>query len=1182
MGRELLLRIKEIELDNFKSFGKHTLVPLLDGFTTISGPNGSGKSNIIDSLLFALGLSSTRSMRAERLPDLLNNLSGKNEAKVTVRFTNDADAQIEVSRRIRVKDNGYTSTYVLNGKNATLTEVHEELTKYNVSPTGYNVIMQGDVTGIVTMSATERRKIIDELAGIAEFDRRIDQANNELGAVAEKVEHQKIVLAEIMLRLDQLRSDRDQALKYLDLKTQKESVARDLIFVKCQELEQKSAHELKEIEKLDEKEAQLLEKLDLAEKNLFALRAQMSQIDQEIREKGGNEQLLLRQELETSRGELTREENKLSNINGQVGEKNKLLKSIQAQIKAIDKHLSDIEKQKKQHRADQEAVQLGLMEKQGQFSAVMAEIEVLRQEKDRSSDKVTTLHTDLQNLREQKHAFDVRRTTLATRREAVDKEVTKLRELATEHISKSAETKKFVQGLASKSVDHEALALGIDRTVRQLEDELESTREEIETKRGALETVSRRLIELETTREVAGESGYGRAVEAVLSAGIEGVHGTIGQLGKVHDEYTVALETAIGQRLSHIVVDDDHVAQRCIEFLKAKQAGRATFIPLNKIASQPPGLLPNRPGVIDFAYNLIDFSARFTKAFQYACGQTIVMDNMENARKLLNQVRMVTCEGELFDKSGTMAGGVDGKQKLHFSHKGETDIAVLKQTSKTLTDQIKWLQDSLKELANTLAEEREKSGTARTDLAQRTAELETKRKLSQDLDNEIEAVKPKLRAAGDEIDAIDQEVNQVDNELKELVKQITRMEEALDQVRDKGSKSKIEILIHESEELRADVEAVEREFKELQRLIDTAETEERLELNNRAKLTEQLNALSLEIQEIETQKPAHEAAIAALKTAIAEMEKKVSALSDELETLRQAKEQIHEKVTATEVERTKADQEILRIGEQRKERKIANFEITRELESLQDEINRLRAENPEYEPPNAATVEQLKHQVDRLERRMRALEPVNMKALEEFNQTDERQRELNEHLDTLGQEKDLLMQRIAGFDEIKRNRFMEAFDAINGNFQEIFADLSHGHGRLELENHADPFAGGLIIRAQPRDKKMQRIEALSGGEKSLTALSFVFAFQRFAPAPFYAFDEVDMMLDGSNAERLARMVKQQSESAQFVVVSLRRPMIENADHAIGVSLRADGYSRVVGIREIHIPDDEPVPESAIA
>jgi chromosome segregation protein len=157
---------------------------------------------------------------------------------------------------------------------------------------------------------------------------------------------------------------------------------------------------------------------------------------------------------------------------------------------------------------------------------------------------------------------------------------------------------------------------------------------------------------------------------------------------------------------------------------------------------------------------------------------------------------------------------------------------------------------------------------------------------------------------------------------------------------------------------------------------------------------------------------------------------------------------------------------------------------------------------------------------------------------------------------------------------LKKNTFMEAFVAIDKNFQDIFAELSHGHGKLELENPEDPFSGGLVIRAQPRDKKMQRIEALSGGEKSLTALSFVFAFQRYAPAPFYAFDEVDMMLDGANADRLARMVKRQSEQAQFVVVSLRRPMIENGDHAIGVSLRSDGFSKVVGIAEVKLPDEE--------
>ncbi|MCA0312585.1 MAG: chromosome segregation protein SMC [Candidatus Melainabacteria bacterium] len=1170
------MRIKEIELDNFKSFGKQTLVPLLDGFTTISGPNGSGKSNIIDSLLFALGLSSTRTMRAERLPDLLNNLSGRNEARVRVKFTNDEGDELEVTRRIKVKDNGYTSTYILNGKVSTLSEVHEELIKYNVSPTGYNVIMQGDVTGIVTMSATERRKIIDELAGVAEFDRRIDQAQNELTAVGEKIELQKIVLTEILARLEVLKTDRDQALKYLDLKTQKETVERDLVFVRAAELEEKAAAELKEIEKLNAKEESLNEKLDKTEVALVSLRAELGRIEQEIREKGGNEQLLIRQELENKRGELTREENKLSNLEGVIGEKTKQAKQIGSQIKTIDRHLSDLGKQKKQHTADQQAVREVLGEKQAALNAILAEIDGLRAEKDKSSDKIAGLHTDLQKLRDERHQFEVRKTALKTKRESLERELENLRNRATEQIGRVSQVKGLLGKLESEYQDHRALVAGIERSIMQYEAELESTREEIETKRQAQDSVNRRLIELETTREVQGESGYGKAVEAVLAANIAGVHGTIGQLGRVDERFTTALETAIGPRLGHIVVDDDEIAKRCIEFLKANQAGRATFVPLNRIQTQPPGLLPNRPGVIDFAYNLIDFNPRFVKAFQYACGQTIVLDTMDNARKLINQARMVTLEGELFDKSGSISGGNDNKARMHFGSRGETDLSVLKQTAKSLAEQLRWLKDSIKELENSLSEERAKLNKAKENMAHKLAELEAKRKLVKDTEEEVEGIKPKLREKGDEIDALETESNALDASIKEITVKIESMEGSLESARDKGHKSKLDNLILQSEELRQTVNAVDAENKEIQRHLDRIETEERVEITNRENLTVQANDLGVELDDLEGQKPLFENNIATLRASINEMEAKVSELSEELESMRQAKEDIHEKITQSEIERTKHDQELIRVKEQRNERKISHYDVEQQLVLVREEIERILAENPQYEKPNAGTVEQLKQQVERLERRMRALEPVNMKALEEYNQTAERQQELSENLDTLADEKEEIIQRIDGYGQLKKETFLEAFNAINTNFQQIFAELSHGTGRLELEHPESPFEGGLVIRAQPRDKKMQRIEALSGGEKSLTALSFVFAFQRFAPAPFYAFDEVDMMLDGANAERLAQMVKRQSESAQFVVVSLRRPMIENADHAVGVSLRADGYSRTVGIKEVVIPDEEPL------
>jgi chromosome segregation protein len=1176
------LRIKEIELDNFKSFGKPTLIPLLGGFTTISGPNGSGKSNVIDSLLFALGLSSTRSMRAERLPDLLNNLSGRNEAKVTVRFTNDAGEELEVMRRIKVKENGYVSSYFLNGRGSSLTDIHESLMKYNVSPTGFNVIMQGDVTGIVTMSAGERRKIIDELAGVAEFDRRIEQAGQELQAVAEKIEHQKIILEEIVKRLEVLKTDRDQALKYLELKEQKETVEKDLIFVRAHDLQVKIDTEIAEIEKLNVKEKKLLEKHEQTEIALLSLRAEMARIDQEIKEKGGNEQLLLRQELENTRGELTREENKLSNLNAVIGEKQKLLKNIQSQIKNIDKRVADLTRQRKQHLEDQQAVRLGLMEKQGAFSAVMAELDVLRQEKDRSSDRVTGLHLDLQKLRDEKHRIEVRKTELTTRKSGLEKENDGLRQRLSELIEKSGAMKRHREGNDRSFEDNGARVAGIERTIQQLEAELKSTEEELESKRQALEVVNRRIIQLETHKEVAGESGFGKAVEAILSNKIEGVHGTIGQLGKVDEEYTVALETAIGGRLAHVVVESDEVAQRCIDFLKKSQIGRVTFVPLNKIVTQPPGLLPSHPGVIDFAYNLIDFHPRFARAFQYACGQTVVVESMEVARKLINQVRLVTKEGELFEKSGSITGGTE-KSRMHFSNKGESDLTVVRQTANSLSDQLRWLKETIVDLNAGLTDEREKLNTARGEHAHQLLERESREKLAADLDKEIEELKPRLRKNAEEMEAIDTDVASMETSNKELVKQITKLEEDLNALIGSGGSSATEKLVQESEDLRSDIESIEAELQEIQRCLDKCDTEMNVEQNNQGGLTAQLQEHSQEVEQAQALKPEHEQKIQSFHDAIAEMEKKVKDLSSELEDMRAEKDKAHEAITAGEVAKTKIDQDLIHLNEQRQERKLLQFDLLKDLTALQEEIERLKAENPDYQPPSAANVEQLKQQVERLEKRMRALEPVNMKALEEYNQTDERQKELTEHLLTLTNEKEEIILRINGYDELKKRTFLETFEAINQNFQDIFAELSHGHGRLELENPERPFEGGLIIRAQPRDKKMQRIEALSGGEKSLTALSFVFAFQRYAPAPFYAFDEVDMMLDGSNAERLARMVKRQSEIAQFVVVSLRRPMIENADHAIGVSLRADGYSRVVGIREVHIPEmQQPEEQAAVS
>src|SRR3989339_1161805 len=225
--------IREIEIDNFKSFVDKTNIPFLEGFTTISGPNGSGKSNIIDSVLFALGLSTSRTLRAEKLPDLINNNGKKNEAAVRISFAeNGSGTHFSITRKIKKSSNGYTGTYYLNDKVSTLGEVHDFLSQYNISPGCYNVMMQGDVTGIINMTPFERRKILDEIAGVAEFDRRIEQAKKELETVEDRVDKSSIILNEIDVRLTQLEEERTQALKYQKLKEEKQGLESKISIVK--------------------------------------------------------------------------------------------------------------------------------------------------------------------------------------------------------------------------------------------------------------------------------------------------------------------------------------------------------------------------------------------------------------------------------------------------------------------------------------------------------------------------------------------------------------------------------------------------------------------------------------------------------------------------------------------------------------------------------------------------------------------------------------------------------------------------------------------------------------------------------------------------------------------------------------------------------------------------------------
>ena len=351
------LRLKEVEIDNFKSFGKRTLVSLLPGFTTISGPNGSGKSNIIDSVLFALGLSSSRTMRAERLPDLINNLSGKKEAQVTIKFTDDKDIEIEVTRKIRVKDNGYTSTYYMDGKTSTLTEVHDKLLSYNISPHGYNVVMQGDVTSIISMSINERRKIIDELAGVADFDRKIELAQIELQKVQEAIEKENIIMLELDERLKQLEGERNEALKYARLKDELRELEKHCLAARINKLESEYNSLKEENSNFRQKRTDSIIRLGQLNDEIEKDKQTIQEIENEVQKITEQSQRKLIEDIETAKIEMSKTQSTTDFLNKQIKDYSENIENLQSEIKILEKKVNDIERKKEKSRKEQEKIE---------------------------------------------------------------------------------------------------------------------------------------------------------------------------------------------------------------------------------------------------------------------------------------------------------------------------------------------------------------------------------------------------------------------------------------------------------------------------------------------------------------------------------------------------------------------------------------------------------------------------------------------------------------------------------------------------------------------------------------------------------------------------------------------------------------------------------------------------------
>lgn len=1159
--------IKQLEIDNFKSFARKVDIPMLEGFTTVSGPNGSGKSNIIDSVLFALGLASARSLRAEKVAHLISTYTNKNEATVKVTFSGiENEPDFSVARRLKKASNGtYLSTYYLNDKVSTVTDIHSLLERYNITPNSYNVIMQSDVMSITNCTANERRKIVDEIAGVADFDRRIEQATRELDTVESRVEKTNFILAEVEGRLQQLEEEKEVALKYQKYKEEKNGYESQIHAVRFFDIKRnlEKAHEnILEFGK-KKKEAELDLK-DTSEK-LNLIKEKYDEIAKEAKEKGEDKQLELKKQAEEIKGSIDRKNSAIIYAEKQISD---TLKSIENAINGIDSQKKQIEDTKLKIELKQDEIKVidnDIADKNKELKDVLSEISGLSETADHYIDKINALRNKKDELKDTESKLLQEKLPLENELKNLNEKISQAKQtlLTLEKFKEDFETEKDKRELEIQNLEKEIEDLKIVHT--KLMNDAQTNKNELEDINFQINTVYKSISKLQAQKEVhQANSNY--AVEYVINAGIKGVHAPIVKLGKVDKEYALALETAIGGRMEHIVVENEYVASSAIEILKSSGAGRATFVPLNKIKKAPTNLsLPNDKGVIDFAINLIDFDDIYLDAFFYAVGDTLVVENESVARKLIGKYRMVTLTGEIYEKAGSITGGKARRSGPKFSQNDDEELEKLKIKQNKL-------EEDLKKATLEKDEIEKKSLKVRTDYSETItalseAKADFKRFMSnaeesetklEETRNFIKIETPNIEKITTKLDKLETRDVELHTQLLDVEAQIKEVESLIDSDTLKQLKSKTETIEDGIKYLEKNKMQAESDINEFQRqitfydsIIKTRYEEIEIKKKNNEKFESDKKIAKEEIERLNVQ--------------LEELNTKIEVITNQLKELLDERDKINEELLNLEKQKHLKESDIEKIAEQVESFKARRRELEPQLEIAKQELEATGVDINALEP-STVSIDEINAKIQRLQKKMDELGDVNMRAISDYERVLTRQTEMKEQIETLSKERTQILERMQGYEQMKKEAFMKTYNHLNIHFKESFRELAGGEGTLILENPEEPFEAGLTIDAQPRDKKRQRLESMSGGEKSITALAFVFAIQKYLPAPFYAFDEVDQSLDGINVEKLANLILTQSKNTQFIVVSHRKPMIESANRTIGVTQKEKGITKVTGVK----------------
>ena len=1168
--------LKEIEIQGFKSFADKTKVVFDQGVTAVVGPNGSGKSNITESLRWALGESSVKSLRGGKMPDVIfagtESRKPLNYASVVVTLDNqdgfikDAGQEIKIERHIyRTGD----SEYKIDGKKVRLRDIHDLFLDTGLGRDSFSIISQGKVEEIFNSKPEERRAIFEEAAGVLKYKTRRKETESKLQQTQDNLDRLEDIIYELDNQIKPLEKQAATARKFIELDGQRKAIYLDVLVAQIQASKAE---------------------LDLTEEELNQVQELLTSYYQK-REELEEENQTLKKKRHDLQAEMTKDQSTLMDLTGLISELERKLalskleteqvalnqQEAQARLASLDEKRNALIQEKEEKEANLSQLEENLEVNTKELNRLEAEllafsddpdqmIEQLRerfvaflQEEADVSNQLTRIENDLENSRQQTQKQEEQLESLKE-------------QLA------SAKSKASEQELALKSAKEEVQSLLADyqTNAKQEEEQKQAYQSQQNQLFDRLDSLKNKQAKAQSLENILkNHSNFYAGVKSVLQEKnrLGGIIGAVSEHLTFDVHYQTALEIALGASSQHIIVEDEQAATKAIDFLKRNRAGRATFLPLTtikarSISGQYQDVIASSPGFLGMADELVTFDAKLEAIFKNLLATTAIFDTVEHARdaarKVRYQVRMVTLDGTELRTGGSYAGGANRQNNSIFIkpelEQLQKEIAQEEKLLRQEEENLKSVQEALNELSQTLETIKYQGEQARIQeqglylayqqTSQQVEELETLLKLQeQELTNlrggDWQAEKEKCQ---ERLAIIVTEKQKLESEIEEIKSNKNAIQERYQNLQEKISQERL-LKTEMLGQKRYEVADIERINKELENLNNEQEEIERLlqeKVDNLVKVDTEL--LAKQEAEAKSQKEEIQQGLIRKQFELDDIEGQLDDIASHLEQARQQNEEWIRKQTRAEATKEKITDRLRYLqGQLTEEYQISYTEALEQANQLED-----------------LTIAEQK--VKDLEKSIRSLGPVNLDAIEQFDEVHERLEFLNTQRDDILSAKNLLLETITEMNDEVKERFKSTFEAIRESFKVIFKQMFGGGQADLILTEGDLLTAGVEISVQPPGKKIQSLNLMSGGEKALSALALLFSIIRVKTIPFVILDEVEAALDEANVKRFGDYLNRFDKDSQFIVVTHRKGTMAAADSIYGVTMQESGVSKIVSVK----------------